>query len=76
VEKSLVTVILLTWYPALNSRDYNGLDMYKDSLLTVHKQALKAEFTSNGPVVRPRFKWDKTIKENAATTGCWPCRIE
>jgi hypothetical protein len=32
----------------LNSKDYNGLDMYKDSLLTVHpKTALKAEFTGN-----------------------------
>jgi hypothetical protein len=32
----------------LNSKDYNGLAMYKNSLLTVHpKTALKAEFTSN-----------------------------
>jgi hypothetical protein len=33
----------------------------------IPKKALKAEFTGNRPVGRPRFKWEQGAKEDAAT---------
>jgi hypothetical protein len=38
----------------------------------IPKKALKAAFTSNQPVGRPRFKWEEGVKEDA-TRLLW-CR--
>jgi hypothetical protein len=41
--------------------------MFKYSLSTAYpKKTLKAEFTGNRPLGRPRFKWEEGIKEDAS----------
>jgi hypothetical protein len=48
IKNIVESMKILTQYSALNSRDYNGLDMYKDSLSTYNQKALKAEWGDPG----------------------------
>jgi hypothetical protein len=40
--------------------------IYKKTLNRTPKEELKANFTSNQPVEKPQFKWEKGVKEDVA----------